>query len=330
MIDFLLKILAIDSTSGKEEELTDYLIKNLRLNNSVLEIQEIPNGKKNLFFKCGKPKIIFCSHIDTVPNFIPPHKDGEIIYGRGSCDAKGQVAVMYEACKQLIDEQCSDFGLLLVVGEEVGTYGAKQANESIKGSEYVIICEPTCNKLIQASKGVLLIDANFKGKPFHSAYPECGDDAIDRMRVFLNKLVCIKFPKDAMLGDTTYNIGLLSSQNAINIVSDDVKCKIYFRTTFASHLMIEDAIRGIADKNTVLHFLNNEHPIKFHTLGGFETGVVSFGTDAPKLCNLGKRLLYGAGNILVAHTENEHIEISSMKKAVCDLKNMYYKVMEKI
>lgn len=326
MLEFLLKILAIDSTSGQEEKLADYLLAQHKPEGAEVETQSLSNGKKNLFFKWGTPKIIFSTHLDTVPPYIPPHQVNDIIYGRGACDAKGQIAVMYEVCNRLHQEKCTNFGLLLVAGEELGTYGAKDANEAITGSQYVIIGEPTDNKLIKAAKGTLWVEFKIHGSPAHSGYPESGSNAIEHFRLFLNSLSELKFPEDAILGKTTYNIGLLSAENACNVIPSEVKGKILFRTTFKTHDLVHDIVQSASGTNVSLNFMHGDPPMEFYIVDGFATDVVSFGSDAQKLFKLGKCLLYGAGNILMAHADNEQIRISELEKAVDDLQKLYHRL----
>jgi len=327
MLNFLLKILAINSISGKENTLADYIAKNHKPKRAKTEVQKISNGKKNIFFKWGIPRIIFCSHLDTVPPYISPKCNGKVIYGRGSCDAKGQIATMYEACTQLCAEGQTNFGFLLVAGEEAGSYGAKLANQLITGCQYIIVGEPTDNKLIRAAKGNLLITVVIEGKASHSGYPQYGDDAVEKLRTFLNKLAALKFPKDKVLGNTTYNIGQLSAPNVSNITPDKVTCEIFFRTTFKTHDLVANKLKQLADEHTTLELKFNNRPMEFYTVPGFATNVVSYGSDAPELYNLGKPLLYGAGSILTAHTDNEHVEIRALERAVKDLKKIFYQLV---
>jgi acetylornithine deacetylase len=174
LTEFLIDILKIDSTSGNENSVADHLINEYKPEGSVLDVIDIENGKKNLFYKWGEPEIIFCSHFDTVPPYIPPSLSecGDIIKGRGSCDAKGQIAVMAEVCEKLFESGETNFGLLMLAGEEVGSYGAIAANKVIKGCKYVIVGEPTENKLIRASKGNILVEFIFNGRSCHSGYPK--------------------------------------------------------------------------------------------------------------------------------------------------------------
>jgi acetylornithine deacetylase len=326
MLEFLKNILAIDSTSGKENEVVDFIKKNLRYKNATTEVQNTPNGFKNLFFKWGKPKIVFCTHLDTVPPYFPPKQNKQIISGRGSVDAKGQIAVMAEVCHELEQENQTDFGLLLVAGEEAGSYGAKAANKLIKGVKYTIIGEPTENKLIKASKGTMHFKITMKGKAAHSGYPKHGDSAIMRFHGFVKQLEKIKFPKDKILGDTNYNLAALHAHNAHNVIPDEVTFRLFFRTTFKSHPVIFEKLKKLCDAKTNIEFIDENVPIEFHTISGFKTDVVAFCSDAQSLTNLGNPLLYGPGSILVAHTKDEKIKISELKIAVQNLKKIYYKL----
>ena len=329
MIDFLLDIMRFDSTSGRESELAKYIAEKYKPDDAELEMHTTESGRTNVFFKWGEPKIIFNSHTDTVPPYIPPTKEDDIIKGRGSCDAKGQLAYLFEVCKQLRKEGNTDFGLLMTCGEEDGSHGAVEANKHIKNCDFVIVGEPTENKLIKASKGNFCIGFKFKGKNCHSGYPELGDNAIDRMMKFVQKVNELEFPEDEILGRTTWNIGKLESNNAHNVVSDLVTMKMFFRTTFKTHDMIVDKVKSVIideEDKIEMNVYFDHVPVRFYTVEGIETGVVAYGTDAPSFTNIKNKILYGPGSILVAHTEKEFIKISDIYKAVEDVKIIYKKI----
>lgn len=320
-------ILRFDSTSGQENELARYIAEKYKPTNVDVEIQKTESGRLNVFFKWGEPKIIFNSHLDTVPPYIPPVKDNDLILGRGSCDAKGQLAYLFETCKQLSGEGYDNFGMLMTAGEEDGSHGAIKANEIIKNCDFIIVGEPTENILIKASKGNWCLQFTFTGKNCHSGYPELGDNAIDKMVGFINKLNQIDFGNDKILGKTTYNIGKLESNNAHNVVSDFVTMKMFFRTTFESHNKIIDKLIMLLDDKSKMEILYSDDPMEFYTVDGFETGIVSYCTDAPSFTNIPNKLLYGPGSILVAHTSDEFIKIADLHKAVEDVKNIYKKIV---
>jgi len=324
------QIMKIDSTSGKEVELSRYIAEHFRSPGAALEIQDVGDGSINLFYKWGSPEIIFCTHLDTVPPYIAPGIENSRISGRGACDAKGQIVTAWNVCSELCSEGESNFGLLLVAGEETGSTGARIANNLVKGCKYVIIGEPTENKLIKAGKGIQLYNVQIRGMSCHSGYPQMGDDACERMRLFLNRLATTDFPCDPVLGPTTYNIGQLSSENAYNVLSDLVTFKIYFRTTPASCQLIENILKSITDDKTTITKIREDKPFEYHYIDGFESDIVAFGCDGPCLTNLGKCLLYGPGSIKVAHTEDEFINLPDIEKAIIDLKQIFKTLKEGI
>lgn len=349
-LGLFLEMLEIDSTSGRESGFADFLAERLLTPDCHVEKYDVGDGTKNLLFSWGKPEIVFCSHIDTVPPYIPPVVDGEIIRGRGSCDAKGQVFAMYEACKILKAKGYDGFGLLLLAGEETGSFGAKSFRGQHPGAEWVIVGEPTDNCMTSASKGTKAFEVSFEGKAFHSGYPQYGLSAVDMFNDFMNALKSIVFPVDDVLGDTTWNIGKLSSDNPQNILSDRLTCRVYFRTTFESDEMVCNVMKNIAGENARLRFgrrrvqdgsdivgkdvavwqkcmtvnaLGGDAPMRYETLEGFETKSVAFGSDAPQLTNFRRKILCGPGSILVAHRPEEHISLSDLEAAVENYVHMY-------
>jgi len=328
MLEFLSDILKIESTTGIENEVARFIAEKYTPKGMQLQIQDTPDGRINLFFTKGTPKIVFNSHMDTVPPYIPPRFEKDVIHGRGSCDAKGQLAYLWQAANELVEEGHDDFGLLMVYGEETGSVGAKHANDLLTETDYIIVGEPTENKLITASKGTNLIKVTVRGKNCHSGYPEHGDNAITRMRKFLDKLDALQFPVDEVMGETTHNIGWLKSDNAQNVVPDLVTFNLFIRSTFASDGVFKEMLESIKGENIELEYPFSKGPIKFHTVPGFETGVVAFGTDAPSFTNVPNKILYGPGTILVAHTAEEHIKIKDLYKAVEDVKMIFKKLRE--
>ena len=216
-LEFFHKILSIDSTSCKEAELADILSVELAAPGRKIDVFEVADGTRNVLVSWGTPKVIFCTHLDTVPPYIPPVFEGSVVRGRGSADAKGQIFAMYEACKELEAKGCTDFGLLLLAGEETGSFGAKafNADPAIKDA-WLIVGEPTDNCMASAAKGTKSFEVTFTGQACHSGYPDNGASAVLYFNDFVNALRSIVFPLDPVLGETTWNIGKLSSDNPQN------------------------------------------------------------------------------------------------------------------
>ena len=184
-IDFFMSMLHVDSTSGSEQELALWLYSRLKeLLPCNAELLDVGDGTQNLRVGFGNPRVMMCSHLDTVPPYIAPHYDDTAVYGRGTCDAKGQVFAMIMAAKDLVSQGVTDFGLLFLAGEETGSFGARWYDANCPGCDAVIVGEPTGNSMVKASKGTRLFNISIFGKACHSGYPEWGDNAIDKFSIF--------------------------------------------------------------------------------------------------------------------------------------------------
>ena len=360
-LEFFNRILNIDSTSGKEAGLADFMSAELAAPGRKVEVFAVGDGTNNILVSWGTPKVTFCSHLDTVPPYMAPETDGDVISGRGTCDAKGQIFAMYEACKALEAEGYDGFGLLLLAGEETGSFGAKAFNAMAQEEEWaerlkdawVVVGEPTDNHMASAAKGTKSFEVTFTGKPFHSGYPENGISAVELFNDFINALRSIVFPKDPVLGETTWNVGKLLSDNPQNILSDRLTCRVYFRTTFESDEMVCNIMKNIAGPAAKLRFgrrkvqdgsdivakdvapwqermavkaFGGDTPTKFEVLEGFPTKPVSFGSDAPQLKCFDHKILCGPGSILVAHRDEEHINLHDLRTAIDQYIEIYRKI----
>ena len=348
--ELFLEMLNIDSTSGKEAGFADFLAERLQTSACRVEKYPVGDGTTNLLFSWGVPKVVFCSHLDTVPPYIPPIIEDGVVYGRGTCDAKGQIFAMYEVCRVLEAKGYDGFGLLLLAGEETGSFGAKAFREQHPGAEWIIVGEPTDNCMASASKGTKSFEVTFEGKAFHSGYPQYGLSAVEMFNDFMNALRSIVFPMDEILGDTKWNVGKLVSDNPQNILSPELKCRVYFRTTFESDEMVCNIMKNIAGPDAKLRFgrprvqdgsdivakdvapwqtamsvqtFGGDAPTRFETFEGFPVKPVSFGSDAPQLTNCHKKILCGPGSILVAHRPDEHIALADVETAVGNYIKMF-------
>lgn len=320
-IDLYRELLSVDSTSGKERELALQLARRLPQGSSCqVQLMEVGDGTLNLQLSWGTPRVYYCTHLDTVPPYIAPEFEpvpggDTLVKGRGSCDAKGQIMAMYSACRELEREGLSGFALLLLAGEETGSHGAKAYARSQPGGDWVIVGEPTGNKMVAASKGTKAYDITITGKSCHSGYPEQGVSAIERFVDFVNQLRATHFPVDPVMGATTYNLGRLASDNPQNVLSDHVHFRLYWRTTQASDALVTATVEGMAGERVHVEALGGDTPMSYATLPGFDTTTVAFGSDAPRLYNFKHRALCGPGSILVAHQPGERVMLSEIAQA---------------
>ena len=321
---FFHELLRMDSTSGKERKVAEWLAERLpgmfpAANQPALRVDEVGDGTLNLLLTWGTPRIVFCSHLDTVPPYIPPTFQDTLIKGRGSCDAKGQVFALVTACRELAEAGETDFGLLLLAGEETGSWGAKAFAKTGFRAEYLVVAEPTENRMVSASKGTKSFDLKFTGEAFHSGYPQFGVSAVDLFVEFINKLKHQDFCLDPLLGETTWNIGLLKSDNPQNILSPELTCRIYFRTTFLSDEAVVAWMAGasaLLDGRLAVTPRGGDTPARYWTVEGLPAGPASFGSDAPHLTNFTHKAICGPGSIRFAHRDDEHVLVADLEKAV--------------
>lgn len=261
------------------------------------------------------PDVVFSTHFDTVPPFLGPcREDDEFLYGRGVCDAKGILAAQVAAAERLRDEGVR-VGMLFVVGEERDSAGAKVANENGRGSRFLINGEPTDNRLALASKGCLRVELYASGKMAHSAYPELGDSAIDKLLAALRDVQAMKLPVVEGIGETTMNVGLISGGRAPNVIADKAEAHLLVRLVGPAKGIREEIVRVVAGRCEVRFSL--ELPfVQMRALDGFETMVAKFTTDVPSLTNWGEPFLLGPGSIHVAHTPDERIRKRELLEAV--------------
>ncbi len=331
---FFQELLSIDSTSGKERKVAEWLAERLpgmfpAANRPVLRAEEVGDGTLNLLLTWGTPRIVFCSHLDTVPPYIYPSFPEEIVIkGRGSCDAKGQVFAIAEACKRLAVEGKTDFGMLLLAGEETGSWGAKAFAKTDFRAEYLVVGEPTDNCMVSASKGTKSFDLKFTGEPFHSGYPEHGVSAVELFVDFVNALKAKDFGMDPVLGETTWNIGLLKSDNPQNILSPELTCRIYFRTTFVSDEAVSKWMEEAQSGRLAVTARGGDTPARYWTVEGLPSKSVAFGSDAPHLKNFTYKAICGPGSITVAHRDDEHVRVADLETAVEQYLVLYRSVVK--
>lgn len=323
----LRQLVEIDSTTGREAACGEFLLRELdSLGYQTQRIAVEPQGSSEVRFNVWahprgnqSPPVVFCSHMDTVPPYLPFREEGSRIYGRGACDDKGVMAAQLAAAGRL-KQQGVAAGLLFTVGEETDSAGAKAANvfratQLAPGTKFLINGEPTENKLAIATKGVLNVDLVAKGRLAHSAYPELGESAIEKLLDALAHVRTIPLPSDPVIGRSTLNIGQISGGRAPNVVADEARARLLFRVVAPADELKEQIVAAAGNLAEV-QFGAQSPFIRLRTVDGMPTMVASFSTDIPHLSDWGEPLLLGPGSIHVAHTSEEHIEKAEVERAV--------------
>ncbi len=321
-------LMEIPSVSGDELAVGFWLRDYLESLGWKVELQAVAEGQNNVIATLNDtPRVWLSTHMDTVPPFIPPTEDDEKIYGRGSCDAKGIIAAQIIAAEQLRREGVTDIGLLYTVEEERSSTGAKIANHHPLAAkcEYLINGEPTDNDLAIGSKGTFRLNIKTHGKAAHSAYPEEGESAIEKLLDILEDIRHTRFPNDDFFGETTVNVGTIEGGLALNVIPPKAEAGLAIRLTTRKQ-PIEDALRSVVRDRGEIEILSFSEPVRMLEVDGFNQKVVRFTTDIPHLPNWGTPLLLGPGSILVAHTKDEFVLKKDLEAAV----GLYVELVKKL
>jgi acetylornithine deacetylase len=328
------ELVDIESITGNEGEVGEFLFQELRRLGYQTEKMAVEANRANVYAvspQAPNPRVVFSTHMDTVPPFIPSSEDATRVHGRGSCDAKGIIAAQIAAAERLRQEGIY-VGLLFVVGEERDSLGAKIANEyackafsSEQSPRYLVNGEPTDNRIALASKGTLRVEVTASGRMAHSAYPELGDSAIDKLIPALARLRAMPLPVDPEIGPCTLNIGLIEGGRAPNVIPDYAHADLLYRLIGPSAELRRQIVQTAGDQ-VKLQFPLELPFMRLGTVEGLPTMIAAFTTDIPRLTNWGEPLLIGPGSIHVAHTEGEFIE----KKQLVDAIDLYCLIAKRL
>lgn len=309
-------LVAMETPTGSERAATDFLDAALRRVGYTTVRQRVSAGRDNLYAYREPPALVFSSHVDCVPPYVPLAEDGESIRGRGSCDAKGLVAAMVAAAERLAERGERRIGLLFLVGEENGSDGARAAADFGPRGRFLINGEPTENRLSVGQKGSLRVDLSATGRAAHSAYPDDGVSAIAALLDTLDQIRRLPLPSDPLLGESTCNIGLIGGGIAPNVIPPQASAQILFRIVEPTAPLKQQIRRLLAPGVSVAFPVE----LPFHKGGtapaGWDTTVVSFASDLPFLASWGEGYQLGPGSIRVAHSDGEHIRKADLLQGV--------------
>lgn len=250
----ILKVPTINENEGRIADIIEAALKDLP-NLTFTRVQYAP-GRDNLIVDINQPenqsKVLgFNGHLDVVDTgntdlwtyapFAAVMTDDRI-YGRGAADMKAGVAAMVCAVKELLEAGATFNGgirLLFTVGEEIDNFGARQLSALGYSQPLtaLVVGEPTGQAIWHAHKGIIDFTAQATGKSAHGAMPELGINAIDHLFDFYAQAKQTMAPLlakvDPDLGQTTFNVTLISGGNQINSIPQFAKLRGNIRTVTA-------------------------------------------------------------------------------------------------
>ena len=309
------ELLSIQSPTGGEGAIVAFVSRRLVSRGWNVTVQEVTPGRGNIWASRGGGAVTLSTHLDTVPPYVSPKLEGDRLFGRGACDAKGIAAAMLAAADRLAESGEDRVDLLFVVGEEKGSDGARAANHLPATSRFLINGEPTESRLASGAKGSLRVTVRTRGEEAHSAYPHLGRSAIDPMLELLPTIRSLALPTDPVLGETTVNIGTIRGGTEANIIPGLCEAELMFRLVGDVTPVKASIERWAADRAEIDYgsYIPAQH---FHVVSGFDVGPVAYTSDIPLLGRWGTPLLFGPGSIHVAHTPNEFIDVRELRDSV--------------
>lgn len=314
-VSLLSELVAIPSVTGSEEPVLAYLERRYASSGWIVDSMEVAPDRRNLFVHRGHPSVVLTTHADTVPPFFPPRREGDVLMGRGACDAKASLAAQAVALEELARDGTSEVGLLVLVGEERGSDGALAANRRPHLARYLVGGEPTGSRFVAGSKGCLRIEVEARGVSGHSSEPSTGLSAVDPMLEFLNDLRAMKLPEHPTFGSTTMNIGVLQAGTAPNVIAESARAEIIFRTGEPIETLLAH-IRPMAQGRVEVRIGYRSDPVSFRCPKTSPGEIVSFACDLPLLPAWGEPILFGPGSIRDAHGAEEKVSLAEVASAV--------------
>ncbi len=347
---------------GSEGEMADYVesyLQDLGINTKSVPLEGDGQERRSVVGRIpgrNEGSIVLCGHLDTVdvtekswsfPPFEAVLEDGKI-YGRGSADMKGGVAVILATAKALMESgrQPENDVVVALTADEEGGYGGAYSlvDNGVLGDEVelLVVTEPTDGKAYIGEKGELWVDVNFSGKAAHGSTPEQGINAVMMAAEFSKAIVeeVRSFPNEGSLGSTSINVGQFEGGWQVNIVPDQATVKLDIRVIKEKHKELAlDAISDIGEELVkryggsfapeittyqapIVSDTNDEKVAGFlHAANrgdevspGGEEAIVPYCTDAsaliPQLAS--PLIICGPGEIEMAHQPDEYVEVDSL------------------
>ena len=155
-------------------------------------------------------RVVIAGHLDTVPandNF-PSRLDGDLLWGLGSCDMLGGVAVALRAAVHL-SAPVRDVTYVFYEAEEIeatanGLGRLARTRPELLDGEFAILMEPSNGVIEAGCQGSLRVDVVARGERAHAARSWMGDNAVHRLAPALQRLVDHR-PRTPVIDGLTYH-----------------------------------------------------------------------------------------------------------------------------
>lgn len=311
------------------------------------------------FSKQPEVELALVGHTDTVPfdadwteALSLTARDGKL-YGRGACDTKAFIAAMLTAVGELdLKTLQRPLALIFTADEEVGLMGAKRlADLRPLHARFSIVGEPTSLRPMRAGKGYSLAEVTVKGQEAHSAYPSFGASAIFRAAKLLSRVEEVAKTLESEQHEafdppfTTLNVGLVRGGSAKNVIPGECRFTLEWRPipgqgsarllellneAIEAERAADDKFECVVDTTRMDNGFETSADSKLVRMieqeTGKESGTVAFGTEAAQMIQLGaEAVVFGPGDIRVAHRTGEFVPVNELEKCVAVLRDAVVK-----
>jgi LysW-gamma-L-lysine carboxypeptidase len=326
------------SPSGKEHGAVDWLIKRMKFLGYDKAFIDKAGNAVGMMGK-GLKQVVLLGHIDTVPGEIKVEQDGNLLYGRGSVDAKGPLACFVDAVAQVGVKEGWQFVVIGAVEEERDSDGARFVAEQYK-PDFAIIGEPNqWDRIALGYKGSAWAEVIVSRGQVHSASGEqtAAEEAVeawlkikayvdtfnaDKLKMF-DKLLLTLSEMESTSDDFEQWVRLkIGMRLPVNVSPNDwyeelnnlLKVPEIFSILVEPTGSVIPAWRGLKNTSLVRAFLNGirlqgREPSFVYKTGTADMNIIAPIWECPAV-------VYGPGDSALDHKPNEHIELEEYAKAV--------------
>ncbi|MHA1549252.1 MAG: M20 family metallopeptidase [Alphaproteobacteria bacterium] len=347
---------------GNEREAAQFLGHTLGQHGFSIELQDVGSeSRANIIARLENgpgPALAFCSHLDVVPAgagwstdpFRLVEKDGRY-FGRGACDAKGAVAAMSEGMMALAGRKTEWSGTLIgvfVADEEILAQGARDYVARNPRIDYVVVGEPTDNRIASAHKGCVRPHVRIHGREAHSGEPERGLNAIALASRFIGQVETLHADlikkSHPLVGTPAITVTRMNGGTADNVVPANCDIVIDRRVLPGERMgdvhrefteFLDKAAADIGFEAEILGYRSDAGPSETPASSPLVQTALTvcrangLAAEGPKGftggCDLvhfrgicGEGIILGPGSLQVAHKPNEFVPISELDTA-CQL-----------
>lgn len=288
------------------------------------------------------PAVVLNTHMDVVSPHVPFERDGDVVRGRGACDAKGSLAAMATAFTR-VTPSAGSVSLLVSPDEETTQRGLKEYLSDGVDADVAIVGEPTGLDLCPAARGHYDFEISFRGRSAHGATPESGLNATSCAAAAVRRIEAIEERHDDRLGSNSQTPTMIRGGNRPNQVPEHVSLVVDYRTLPDESrddavATLEDALAGLdcefeitryAGGSALESFRTDEDAAVVQSLGesvrevtGRTPAVRPFdaATEAAFFAPYAPVVVFGPGRISdgdepIAHSEREYVPVSDVEAA---------------